>query len=151
MKWILTFFLALALAFDTEAAKVNKVEAKTQRASDLLLSIHAFAFGGLRFAGIPSPGERAFQVLFSSPNALDHFKAIAKNGQPDAKLYALCAFHKLDPNLFEHESKALIAANPKVMLMQSCSFTEVQTATIVADISRGAYDQFLQEPSQPKR
>jgi hypothetical protein len=113
-----------------------------QNAYAQLLNVNCFAFGGVGYAGITSPGEVAFHAVLESPNALELFEAILSSGTGEAKMYALCGVRRLNKKAFDDSAKALKEADPKVKTMSGCLATEENASVVIQRIADGTYDSY---------
>ncbi len=112
---------------------------EAQKAYEGLVAVQSFAFGGVGFAGTISQGEKAFRTVLASTNGLSLFRKALARGTTEAKLYALCGVHRLDPRSFESASRDLVSANPKVSTITGCLVGREEAATVVKQIAAGRY------------
>jgi len=111
-----------------------------QQAYQHLLTVRRFALGGIGFAGTISDGERAFQTVAASTNALELFRAVLKNGSAEGQMYALCGIHRLAPQSFSSHARSLADAESRIRTMSGCLLSEERSSNIVARIAAGSYD-----------
>lgn len=105
-----------------------------------LLSAKRFAFGGIGFAGTISQEEKAFHAVAASPNAVELFTALLKNGSGEAQLYGLCGIRKSAPRSFDAQSRPVLSANLKINTTSGCVVSEENASDVVARIAAGSYD-----------
>ena len=80
-----------------------------------LLTSDSFTFGPVGYGtGKTSGGEILYNRILKSPTALDDFRYVWKNGNAQARAYALTAFWKLDRTEFERDAAEFIRQNPTV-------------------------------------
>ena len=111
---------------------------------DKLVRVREFAFGGVGYGGITSPGECAFRSIIGKSNVLQVLSMVLTNGTPEAKLYALCGIRELAPAAFEDAARPLVTSNPKEDLMRGCFFWDERASKVVSRIRvmpKGAYEQ----------
>jgi hypothetical protein len=114
-----------------------------QQAYKQMLSVPRFAFGGVGYAGVTSPGEVAYHAIAGSTNALALFSTVFSNGNAQAKLYALCGIRQFARGRFNSYADSLRSANPKVETMQGCLVLDEFATNIICRISTGSYDFYL--------
>jgi hypothetical protein len=114
-----------------------------RQARQQLLEAKFFAFGGVGFAGTKSEGEKAFQEVLTSPDALLFFKAAVTNDNPVARLYALIGIRKLESESFDKLAMSLRDSNPRVTTMTGCMVNEERATDVLDRIKAGSYDALL--------
>jgi len=133
----IVLFVTGSNGFTGESASQQAVRQAYQK---LLSTNVSFAFGGVGFAGVTSDGEKAFHTIAGSTNALELFRAIARDGNPEGQMYGLCGIRKLEPESFDAFAKPIVSANPKVWTMSGCLRSEEPAPAVVRRIARGSYD-----------
>lgn len=113
---------------------------KPSGAASSLSSIKSFAFGGIGAAGTTSPGEALYRTVLDSSDALAQFRGILASGTSEAKLYALCGIHSLDPASFESAAAPLKKSNPTVETIGGCIIMKQPAAGVIMNIAKGQYD-----------
>src|SRR3974390_1543813 len=95
-------------------------DTSTAQAYQELLSVRQFAFGGVGFAGVTSRGELAFYAIAARTNDLELFSSALKNGNPQAKIYALCGIRRVAPQAFPAKAKAFRSSGVAVETASGC-------------------------------
>jgi hypothetical protein len=127
----------------------NAAELPTpQEAYQQLLNIRQFAFGGIGFAGLTSPGEKAYRSIAGATNAVALFSAMLTNGNPQARLYALCGIRQLAPGSFDALARPLRSASLEVETVQGCIIQHEPAKNVIARIESGSYDAYLKKARQ---
>jgi hypothetical protein len=110
-----------------------------------LSSTKVFAFGGIGYAGKISDGEIDFRAIYSQPNAiaLSQFEDLYKNGNPEAKSYALAGIRQLAPARFEALRQSLAGSGVNVVTMRGCIIEEELLTKVTAEIAKGDYDYWI--------
>jgi hypothetical protein len=122
-------------------ARSFAVEAdKPQDPAELLTKVHVFAFGGIGFAGMTSDGERAFDAILATTNALPLFETVLRSGSPEGRLYALCGIRQLAQAKFDSAAKLFRSDKSKVRTVSGCLAFDEPVCDIVARIALGSYD-----------
>jgi hypothetical protein len=123
------------------AAPSGKPSSPTvQQAYEGLLAVHEFAFGGVGFAGTPSPGEKAYLTILARPDALERFRSVLAKGSPEARLYALTGIRQLHPESFGAAAKALLEPKLEVTTISGCTVMREKAEAVVKRIATGLYD-----------
>ena len=148
MRPILKFFTIGALAALLGSAAFCQHGRAAQapspeQAYQQLLSVGRFAFGGVGYAGTTSEGEIAYRAIAASTNALQLFSAALTNGNPQAKLYALCGIRGIAPREFAEHARVVMDSTPQVQTMQGCIVDREATSNVVARIASGSYDLYI--------
>ena len=102
-----------------------------------------FAFGGIGYGGNLSPGERGFFEVFDRPGAAENFRQIYRRGNAQAKMYALCGLHELDPSAFEQLVAAAGSLPGEVRVMSGCIAYRRSGSEIAGMISDGHYSDYV--------
>lgn len=110
-----------------------------------LISAKYFAFGGVGFAGRISEGEIAFHTVVATTDALSRFNSAMTNQNFVARLYALCALRKLDPEAFDRAAKPLLDPNARVTTMMGCEMQDEKVSEVVGRIKSGFYDAYIKD------
>ncbi|MGD0911303.1 MAG: hypothetical protein ABR928_05365 [Terracidiphilus sp.] len=110
-----------------------------------LASVKVFAFGGIGFAGETSDGEKDFRIIYSQPHdvALKLFEELFKNGNPEAKSYALAGIRQVAPARFATLKQSLAGSSTKVVTMSGCIVEEKLLTSVADDIGKGNYDYWI--------
>lgn len=105
-----------------------------------IAKVEVFAFGGVGFAGVISPGEKDYQLILSRPSAEADFEKLLVIGNPQAQCYALVGLRQLNPEKF---FKALAASQrssqAEVSTMHGCLMWHETMTAIVERIQAGGY------------
>ena len=105
--------------------------------------VKMFAFGGIGVAGTPSQGQQLFNRVLDSPDALNHFRGIMKNGTPAGKLYALCGLKALDKAAYGTALATLKTDKTAVETAAGCMISHQPVASIVKNIEDGHFDHYF--------
>lgn len=106
---------------------------------DRLAKVDLFAFGGVGFTGLTSPGEKDYKLLLSSLSAEADFEKLFTSGNLQAKCYALVGIHQLNPERFKTLCASLHSSQEKVSTMQGCIMSHQTMAALVERIGAGYY------------
>ena len=87
---------------------------------DHLAKIEYFAFGGVGYAGVTSPGEKDYRIILARQSALADFEKLYSVGNIQAKCYALVGMRTLNPKRFEELVSTLRSSKEKVETMAGC-------------------------------
>jgi hypothetical protein len=146
----LGFAIMVAFTLITSGGRGNAAEpdpSAAKPAYEQLVTSDFFAFGGVGIADTTSPGQKAFQTILTSTNALELFRSALKEGNPQARMYALAGIRKLAPKTFDAEAKSALKDNPQIKTMSGCIAREEAAEAVIKRISNGVYDLYLE--SQP--
>lgn len=117
------------------------------RADDAVASLgHAklFAFGGIGVAGTKSEGEKLFERVMASPDALTHFRSVLKSGTSEGRLYALCGLRALDKAAFTDSASSMKSdTKTTVQTAAGCMISHQLVSSVVSNIEKGNYDHYL--------
>jgi hypothetical protein len=99
-----------------------------------------FAFGGVGYAGITSPGEAAFREIMKLDNARARLRGVFESATPEGKCYALVGLKKIAPADFKWcAGEFRKEHSAKVRVMSGC-IESVRTAEeLLAAIDKGSY------------
>jgi hypothetical protein len=107
----------------------------------ILLRTHIFALGEMP----PKRQVQAFILLMDQPDAVEHFRRIALEGETAGRLYALAAFSLLDPLTAARLAERLSATNEEILVENSDAWDRGSVREIVAMIAeRHMADRFLE-------
>jgi hypothetical protein len=109
---------------------------------DRLAKVELFAFGGVGFVGVTSPGEKDYRLLLSSPSAEADFEKVFASGNLQAKCYALVGIRRLNPERFKTLSASLRSSQAKVSTMHGCTMFRRTAADLVELIETGYYSKY---------
>ena len=141
-----SFIILLATAVYQCLAAEPGTSPMLQQAYDRLRSVNAFAFGDVQAYGnvvcTTSPGEQCFRTLAESTNGLPLFRSTLTNGTVAARLYALCGIRRLAPEQFDTLAEPITRTNSRVGVRVGSIGMVMMSSNIVAQIRRGAYDDF---------
>jgi hypothetical protein len=104
-----------------------------------LANVEVFAFGGVGFAGITSPGEKDYRLILADPAAETAFEKLFAIGNPQAKCYALAGLRQLNPEKFKALSASLRSSKIEVSTMRGCIMRHERMTAVLADIQAGNY------------
>ena len=138
----LTILLCCSLsAQDALSASMERL-AKTER----------FAFGGVGYAGVTSPGEKDFRIIFSYPPAvaLDSFEKLYATGNAQARAYALVGIRRLDPKRFTELMMSVKDSKERVQTMAGCIMGARTFGAVAKEIESGRYDSWVDRRSRTK-
>ncbi len=106
---------------------------------DRLAKVDLFAFGGVGFAGVISPGEKEYRAVLASPCAETDFEKLLASGNPQAKCYALVGIRQLDPEKFKALSASLRSSKEQVPTMRGCMMSHQAMSDLIERIGAGNY------------
>lgn len=118
---------------------IGRSAENSQSVVDRLAKVGLFAFGGVGFANVTSPGEKDYRLLLSSPSAEADFERLFASGNPQAKCYALVGIHQLNPEKFNTLSAPLHSSKEKVSTMHGCIMSHQTMADLIGRIGAGGY------------
>jgi hypothetical protein len=101
-----------------------------------LIKVEYFAFGGVGYAGIVSPGEKDFRNVMARSNALELLKQIYQHGNAQARCYALSGIRKLDPDEFERLAHQLRDSNEQVNTFRGCIISQEPLSELIKQIMK---------------
>lgn len=122
--------------------------AASENPADQLAHAQLFAFGGVGFAGISTPGEAAFREVLSSQDAVALFTKLTKSANPQGKCYALLGLKLKNPAAFETAAASLRHSNAEVASAAGCMMSKRPLSNFVAEIEAGRYDAQAKTPSK---
>jgi len=117
-------------------------EEPIQSTIERLATVQHFAFGGVGFAGTTSAGEKDFRVIRKDPWAIAHFARLYRDGNIQAKLYALAGMREIAPQRYQELAKPLRESKEKVSTMHGCIVADEAASVVVEQIAKGDYDSF---------
>ena len=129
--WLVTLCLVIAGAARSAESSNTAV--------DRLAKVDLFAFGGVGFAGVISPGEKDYKLVLSSPSAETDFERLLASGNPQAKCYALVGIRQLNPEKFKTLSAPLHSSKEQVSTMRGCILSHQTMAALIERIEAGSY------------
>lgn len=113
-----------------------------------------FGFGGAGLFGGRTKGEALLARILKRDDKIRPLIEVYNRGTPEAKTYALAAFHYLAPEVFEQCKKDLVGKyNPMVRAWSGCLSHDGNLLEFLVYIHHGRYDQYLKEytdPNEPK-
>ena len=115
------------------------------QALEHLSRVTIFAFGGIGYAGVISPGERDFKIILSRPSALADFEKLYAQGNLQAKCYALAGIRRLNPTRFAEIVQTLRGSKEKVVTMEGCIISDKILPAIITQIESGELDRWLRK------
>jgi hypothetical protein len=133
MKFIFAFLFGLGLVNTGFCADSFKQ----------LASIHDFAFGGIGYAGTTSEGEILFRRIYTSESAEKQFRDLLKDGNIQAKCYALVALRKLDPKFYKTQIDQFKKSKKSVSTIGGCMIMVLPMCSVSVNIDNGTYDSYL--------
>lgn len=125
------------------------VLARAQDASTLALnriaSTKVFAFGGIGYAGVTSPGEKDFRMLMAQPKplALQSFEKLYATGNGQARAYALAGIRELNPAEFNQLMRSMRSSGEKISTMEGCILEQQAFIDVAARLEAGRYDYWI--------
>jgi glycosyltransferase A (GT-A) superfamily protein (DUF2064 family) len=134
-RWISLWLFVACLSIAGTARAAEKADS----VADRLAKVEVFAFGGVGFAGVISPGEMDYRLLLSQPSAEAHFERLFAVGNPQAKGYALVGLRHLNSERFKALAASLRSSKIAVSTMHGCLMRHETMAAILADIQAGNY------------
>jgi hypothetical protein len=128
--WVIT-----ALLFSAFPQATQPVDATFER----LAKVERFAFGGVGYAGVISPGEKDYRVILARPSALADFERLYLSGNLQAKCYALVAIRKLNPQRFKELTQSSRTLKEQVATVHGCIISQEPLGDIIREIESGKY------------
>lgn len=129
-------WLIAALLFSAVPQTTQPVDTVLER----LTKVHLFAFGGVGYAGVISPGEKDYRILLSRSSALADFEKLYSEGNVQAKCYALVGIQKLNPARFRELAGPSRTSKEKVGTMHGCIISADEAfGDIIKKIEPGQY------------
>lgn len=104
-----------------------------------LVKTGVFAFGGVGFFWVISPGEKDYERILSRPSAASDFEKLYNIGNPQAKSYALVGLHKLNPQRFAELALSLRTSKIRVVTMKGCVISDQLLPKVLRRIEAGRY------------
>ena len=108
-----------------------------------LAQIEFFSVGGCGYAGGISKGEKAFHEIYVQKNNLEQFVKLYGLGGNPAKMYALAAFYKLDPLLYNHIKQNYKNQEIEVQRMDGCDMGLDDLSLLIKNLESGYYDRLF--------
>jgi hypothetical protein len=134
-RWISLWLLVACLSAAGMALAAEKVDSVVDR----LAKVEVFAFGGVGFTGVISPGEKDYWLLRSQSTAEADFEKLFTVGSPEAKCYALVGLRQLNSEKFKALSASLRSSQIEVSTMHGCIMRHEVMAALVERIQAGDY------------
>ena len=103
--WLIT-----ALLFSAFPQATQPVDATFER----LAKVELFAFGGVGYAGVMSPGEKDYRAILARSSAMADLERLYSSGNLQAKCYALVGIRKLNPQRFKELAESLRSSKEQV-------------------------------------
>lgn len=97
-------------------------ELTVEEAYEILKNARIFAVGGVGQANSCPKEIEAFVNLFETLNAQDIFKQLEKEATFEGKLYALCAFYKIDKPYYNYLMQKYKESNNSFSIWQDVQF-----------------------------
>jgi|HubBroStandDraft_6_1064221.scaffolds.fasta_scaffold167343_2 hypothetical protein len=98
-----------------------------------------FAFGGVGFAGVTSPGEKDYRLILARPSAFADFEKLFAVGNIQAKCYALVAIRDLDHRKFAVLASQLRNSKDQVRVMSGCIVSQQALSSVIARVESGVF------------
>jgi len=138
----------LAILLCTVSAAQDALSAAMER----IARTQAFAFGGVGFAGITSPGEKDFRIILSQPPAiaLASFEKLYATGNAQAQGYALAGIRKLDPKHFAELMSSVKDSKERVATMAGCIMETRTLGAVAREIESGQFDHAIDRAIKSK-
>ena len=111
-----------------------------QSSVDRLAKVEHFAFGGVGFAGVMSEGEKDYRVIRQHPLAIAQFARLYREGNLQAKLYAVVGMRQLAPGRYDEFVRELRLSKQTVVTMHGCIVSEEPLSEELKQIEKGNYD-----------
>jgi len=113
----------------------------TVAAYDRLVKVKNFSLGGIGEGLELSPGERDFRVLLASGGREGAiFPKLYREGNDQAKMYALVAMHKLDTKHYFPLAAEMSAQNPIVATFFLCLEGGQPARELIEEINKEHFD-----------
>jgi len=128
--WLITALLFSALPQATQPVDTT---------FDRLAKVHLFAFGGVGYDGVTSPGEKDYRAMLARPSALADFERLYSSGNLQAKCYALVGIRKSNPQRFKELTQSLRSSKEQVGTMHGCVVSAELLGAIIKQIESGMY------------
>jgi hypothetical protein len=127
---------------------------QTGRAFQKLLHANIFNLGGVGWANEITTEEKAFVILFSSPDSIKLFQRLLTQANPEGQLYALFGLHLQAPATFKLEAERLKAddgpperlekfvgiGRGEVRVARGCIFFRKARKALIDQIANGEWD-----------
>lgn len=140
LRWIAILMLVVTLPGLAQNAP--------DEAAKRLASVRIFAFGGVGFADMTSPGELDYRAIMAQPPELaeTEFENLFATGNPQAKAYALTGLKRLNSPKFQELVHVAESSDDKVMTMHGCMGSHQLLREIAAQIERQNVAPHNEEP-----
>ncbi len=140
LLFLLTAVFATAAESVVDFSKDSDVAALAQT--------RLFALEIVALHGRPQ-GEVAFARILKRDDKIRPLLEVYNRGKPEAKVYALAAFHSLAPSLFEHYRKELVGKyNPMVRSMNCCLPANGTLLEFLIRIHHREYDSYIRKQTE---
>ena len=103
-----------------------------------LAKVERFAMGPVGYAGIISQSEKDFKAILARSSVTD-FEKLFRNGNMQAKIYALVGLHILSPERYNEFAGFLRISTEKVETIRGCIAGKEPVAEVIKQIDRGDY------------
>ena len=107
-----------------------------------LAHVNQFAFGGIGYAGVTSPGEKDYKLILVRPTAMADFEKLLSSGNPQAKAYALVGIRKLNPRRFKEAVQPVRDSKDEVVTERGCIVDHETMRAIAGQIEDGRYSKY---------
>jgi hypothetical protein len=128
--WLITALLVSAVPQATQPVDT---------AFERLAKVELFAFGGVGYAGVTSPGEKDYRAILARPSAMVDFERLYSSGNLQAKCYALVGIRKLNPQRSKDLAQSLLTSKEPVGTMHGCIISQEPLGAIIKQIESGKY------------
>ena len=138
MKTLVLLLLCFAPLAASAAEQV--IDYSTDADVRALSATKEFAFG-LVFLMRRTQSEAALARILRREDKIRPLIEVYNRGTPEAKAYALAAFHYLSPELYQQCRKDIVGSyNPKVRVLRGCCLEEGSFLELAIRIHHGEYD-----------
>lgn len=135
MKTLIVFAVVLS-------ATVALAGEATDPTFDRLAKVDIFAFGGIGYAGMTSPGEKDYRLIFSRTSAEADFERLFLVGNAQARAYALVGLRALDQKRFTQISQSLRDSPVEVITESGCIVEHQSLGALLKRIASGEFSQY---------
>jgi|GEM_PF-4282866 len=133
------------------ASQLSIAEIKSDEAYEALKSIEIYAMGPTGISGSTSQGEKYFWSIYDRPDALHHFERLFKEGNIQAKSYALTGLYLIDKKQFDARSISYVNEKSKVEIMEGCIVSHKSAPDLLKDIQSEEYKAYLKPPKKQNK
>jgi hypothetical protein len=135
MKTLIVFGVVLC-------ATVTLAREGTDPTFDRLAKVDIFAFGGIGYAGMTSPGEKDYRLIFSRTSAEADFERLFLVGNAQARAYALVGLRTLDQKRFTQISQSHRDSPVEVITENGCIVEHQSLGALLKRIASGEFSQY---------